>query len=92
MTKFLVSALIKAGTQEDVIAGLSQSEWVTLEAVHVLKVSGRRVLSELCLPCPRDISFTRLEIVEDEGGAVYFGRCKHGHQLMLSAVRSSSKF
>ena len=88
--RFLLLAVVEAEKEEHAAALMSQlggNLSVTVKEVRSLKLRTPKWMpSEFYLPCPRDAFLTRLEIIEDESGEVYFGRCKNGHQLMLSAT------
>ncbi len=90
----LVFAVVVAKTRHHVITSLrdlGKRPTVRVSEARVLKM-GRagRMPMIYYLPCPRDTSLTKLEIIEDEEGEVYFGRCRYGHQLMVSSTPSSS--
>ena len=88
--RFLLFALLEAKKEEYaeiLMYRLGKSLGVAVKEASFLKLEKQKHLpSEFYLPCPRDTFLTRLEIIEDDGGEVYFGRCKNGHQLMLSAT------
>jgi hypothetical protein len=91
--RFLVFAVVEAKREEDAATltdRLGKDLSVTVKEARFLLVAepGRRP-SEFYLPCPRDTSLTRLEVIEDDGREVYFGRCRNQHQLMLSATQNS---
>jgi hypothetical protein len=91
--KFLIFAVVEAKKEESAATltdRLGESLPVTVKEACLLKLrTPKRMPSEFCVPCPRDTFLTRLEIIEDESGEVYFGRCRNGHQLMLSATPNS---
>ena len=93
--RFVLLAIVEAKNEEHATAlveSLEKSPLVTVKEARLLKLeTPRKMPSELYLPCPRDTFLTRLGIIEDEGGEVYFGRCKNGHQLMLSATRNPKR-
>jgi hypothetical protein len=88
--RFLLFAVVEVKKEEyaaTLMDRLGKNLPVTVKEARVLKLrTPKRMPSEFCLPCPRDTFLTRLEIIEDESGEVYFGRCRNGHQLMLSAT------
>lgn len=88
--RFLLFAVVEAKKEEHaatLMDRLGQNLPVTVKEARLLKlVTPKQMPSEFYLPCPRDTLLTGLEIVEDDGGEVYFGRCRNGHQLMLSAT------
>jgi hypothetical protein len=88
--KFLLFAVVEAEKEEHVatlMGQLGKNLPVTVKDARFLKlVAPKQMPSEFYVPCPRDTLLTRLEIIEDESGEVYFGRCRDGHQLMLSAT------
>ena len=89
-TKFLLFAVVEAEKEEHVATLMDQlgkGMPVTVKEARFLKlVAPKQMPSEFYVPCPRDAFLTRLEIIEDDGGEIYFGRCRDGHQLMLSAT------
>ena len=88
--RFLLFAVVEAKKEEyaaTLTDRLGKNLPVTVKETRLLKlVAPKQMPSEFYLPCPRDTFLTRLEIIEDESGEVYFGRCRNGHQLMLSAT------
>jgi len=88
--RFLLFAVVEAKKEEHAATltdQLGKNLPVTVKEVRFLKlVKPKQMPPEFHLPCPRDTFLTRLEIIEDESGEVYFGRCRNGHQLMLSAT------
>jgi hypothetical protein len=90
--RFLLFAVVEAKKKEHAAAltdRLGENLSVIVKEARLLKlVRPKQMPSEFYLPCPRDTFLTRLEIIEDESGEVYFGRCRNGHQLMLSATVS----
>jgi hypothetical protein len=90
--RFVLLAVVETKKDEHATALVDRIEkypFVTVKEVRLLKLeTPKQMPSELYLPCPRDTFLTRLGIIEDEGGEVYFGRCRNGHQLVLSATRN----
>jgi|HubBroStandDraft_1064217.scaffolds.fasta_scaffold275734_3 hypothetical protein len=93
--RFLLFAVVEAKKKEYAATlknQLGKNLPVTVKETRLLKLAApKQMPSEFYLPCPRDAFLTRLEIIEDESGEVYFGRCRNGHQLMLSATVNSSR-
>ena len=88
--KFLLFAVVEAKKEKYAMAltdQLGKNLPIIVKEARFLKLAApKRMPSVFYLPCPRDTFLTRLEIIEDESGEVYFGRCRNGHQLMLSAT------
>jgi hypothetical protein len=90
--RFVLLAVVEAKKEDHattLVDTLQNTPLVTVKEARLLKLeTPKQMPSELYLPCPRDTFLTRLGIIEDEGGEVYFGRCRNGHQLMFSATRN----
>jgi len=88
--RFLLFAVVETKKQEyaeTLMDLLRKNPSVTVKEARLLKLeTPKQMPSEFYLPCPRDTFLTRLEIIEDDSGEVYFGKCRNGHQLMLSAT------
>jgi hypothetical protein len=88
--RFLIFAVVEAKKEKytaNLMDRLRKDLPVIVKEARFLKLATpKQMPSEFYLPCPRDTFLTRLEIIEDESGDVYFGRCRNGHQLMLSAT------
>jgi hypothetical protein len=93
--RFVLLAIVETEMEEHATAAvdrLGKNPFVTMKEARLLRLeTPKQMPSEFYLPCPRDAFLTRLGIIEDEGGEVYFGRCRNGHQLMLSATRNSRR-
>ena len=87
---FLLLAVVEAKKEEyaaTLTDQLGKNLPVNVKEARLLKlVTPKQMPSEFYIQCPRDTFLTRLEIIEDDSGEVYFGRCRNGHQLMLSAT------
>ncbi len=93
--RFLLFAVVDSKKEEYAVAltdELGKNLPVTVKETRFLKLqTPKEMPSEFYLPCPRDTLLTRLEIIEDESGEVYFGKCRNGHQSMLSATVNVSR-